>query len=181
VPIKGEVPGLERAAADMLRHYDAGDLGVDRIDGCVIGLTHSEWAWWSWHESLVTAVGAIASGDAVVLFTVPADERAWLDAAFLVRNAGDNTISQLRVLSAAEYTSSATLAFFLVHLTTAATTLFWPDAGGKQTVTRIAPGPLLLEPGSVVELLPAGVGSVGSDWIVSLLMRRTRIHRQRTP
>jgi len=181
MPVRGEYRALDEALADVLAHYQPGLEGIAAVTGCIVALSHPEWAWWAWLETGTTASVSGGATTSQTLFAVPGDERVYLDSAYGIRASGDNTINLLRVNYPADYRSGASGASTLVDLTTAATAIYWPDEGARQTVNNIKRGPILMEPGTTITLHPAGAGASASTFDFLLTMRRTKLIRARAP
>jgi len=177
---KGDIRRLGDALGDWLGNYQiSGAIGV--VEGCYLSLGIEEWAWWAWLEAdvSVSVAGGVAAG--VSVFTVPGDERAWLDSLTIVRATGDNNLDYVRLIHPEGYRSGAVDLLRLLELTTPATGLYWPNTGGGQTVTLAQPGPMLLEPGSLIQLVTDGSGASASTFDYAIRMRRTKMVRAKAP
>jgi len=180
-PATGDIPGLPEAVADWLAHYHPGGEGLNGLSSCVVSLTIEEWALWNWIEVSTQAYTA-AQDSLELMFTVPMDERAWLETALLEIATGDNTMSQIRIQPPAPY-GSGTRDFYILELSTATTPIFWPDTGGVQSNVRyvMGSGPVLLEPGTTIHVLMGGEGVSAGNVRGTFCMRRTKLVRARTP
>jgi len=176
----GVMAGLNQSLISLLANFSPGDLGVCVVDDKLqLSLPVPDWSDWSWVEQGDTA--SIDAGDStdIALFAVPADERALLYGVNLYRASGDNTWSLL-FLTVPPLYSSGTGEYHLVHLSSAATEIYWPR--GDQAVRHSAgESPILLEPGTLVELRPSGAGSAASVATYEILLRRRKIVRAMAP
>jgi len=167
------------ALADILAHYRPSEEGASRIAGCFVSLPIPEWHQYAWMEAASTANIAAGNSDDVTLFTVPADERVWLDNITVDRASGDNTWQALRLQPGAGYGTGGAVQS-LLWLVTADANIWWPHP--PQAITASGgPGPLLLEPGSVIILRPSGAGASISVASYAILMRRMKLVRARAP
>lgn len=179
-PIEGEIQSLDGALRDFLTHYDPGQLPFG-IQTCVITLPLPDWATFSYLVNDVTPSISAGSSDRVNMYRVRQDERAWLDAVRVVRVSGDNNIADVGVTFPARYFEGDDGFGVLTILQTPATNLWWPDRGGKQTINVDVPGPVLLEPNTVVQFLPDGSGVGATVFRFYLWLRRTKIIRAQLP
>lgn len=179
--VRGELRNLDGALSDILSNYQPGAEGIQELQGCVIALTHPEWAFFSWFEINLSASIPAANTDPVEIFTVPADQRIWLDWAMIFRITGDNLVSRITFTPPEDYRSGTADNGSLMRLVTPAALAFWPDSGGVQTPDILMPAPLLLEPGTVVSFIPDGSGVAASTFSSRLMMRRTKLVRARSP
>jgi len=176
----GEIPGISQALLESLLAWRPSELGVCVVDPAVqVVLPYPEWYWYTFVEQLTSPEVAIGSVLPNLLYTVPVNERAWLDGISCIRDSGDNLALDLRIVLPAGY-GSGTRTILLTNLTTADDVIYWP--AGLQTVNRaIGPAPVLLEPGTLVELIPSGAGSATSTWNSAVLLRRTNLVRSMVP
>ncbi len=177
---KGDVVRLNNALLDYMRAYTPSPEGVCYLhDQMAITLPLPEWAWYAWFETLTANLTAGQGTDETV-FTVPGDERIYLDGIVAVRTGGDNNIDGLTVAYPTGYFAGAAVATIIA--VTATTIVFWPDPGGLQTTTYVQGNPpLLLEPGSVIAISPDGSGVSASTVLLQISMRRTKIVRALVP
>jgi len=185
VTVTGDIPGLEQALHDILGHYRAGPdgLGLFGVGGCQVSLPIDNWLQYAWLEHELTASQAAAETDPVVMFTVPTNERAYLDYIHGERESGDNTYINLSLTVPDGYQSGGESGLAnLVVLAAAATRIYWPDDAGTQGVNNVIPGPgLLLEPGTTVELTPSGAGAGATVFRYRVGLRRQKIYRALAP
>jgi len=176
----GVMAGLNSSLLSLLANFSPGDLGVCVVDEKLqLSLTIPDWTSWGWVEGQGAPTIAASSSDPVTIFTVPADERCWLEGAQVARNSGDNTFGFLYVVQPPGYTSGDGR-FNLIQLITAATSIYWPCH--EQVVSRCAGDtPLLLEPGATVLVTPSGAGVSETVASTNLFMRRSKIVRAMAP
>lgn len=175
----GVMAGLNSSLLALLANFSPGDLGVCIVDEKLqLSLPLADWGMWSWIEQGDTASITAASSVPINLFEVPTDERAWLDGFWVTRLSGDNTWKQLKITAPADYRAGNGVAD-LVELVSASTQIYWPNGG--QSTTKQLPGPILLEPGSLVRLIPAGAGVAASVGTYAVLLRRTKLVRALAP
>lgn len=179
----GEIPGLDVAYLQALRQYRPGLLGPCYVGNLLIPtLSVPEWSVWSWLEADAAPSQGAGSTDVVTIFTVPPDERAWLDGVVILRASGDNTIINLDITYPADYRSAAVPAIDLIYLATVNARIFWPDPAGQQTIDHGNPlGPILLEPGCTVRFDPNGAGVAATIWDYKIRLRRTKLIRALSP
>ena len=178
--VVGEYRGLDAALADVLAHYQPGPEGLASVDGCVITLPIEMWGQYAWVERVSASLSA-GQGTAEVLYTVPADERNWLEYIYASRASGDNTVSAFRVIYPEGYFGGASGNLEAAELVTPTTQLYWPDPGGAQTLLMQMPTPAWLEPLTTVSLIPAGAGVGVSVFTSFIRLRRTKLIRHRDP
>jgi len=149
------------------------------ISGCGFSFDIKDWAVWSWAE--LGTISGISAGETAsqTMFTVPDDERAYLDGAYAAINSGDNTISDLDMVYPFPSYGAGNGRVFLAELGTAGTYCYWPHVG--QTINRGVGGPLLLEPGQLVRFGLSGAGAAATEVVFALALRRTKIIRQLVP
>jgi len=176
----GVMAGLNASLIALLANFSPGDLGVCVIDEKLqLSLAVPDWATWAWIDQGSTASISAASSDPVVLFTVPSDERAWLDGVIVERASGDNDWHSLIVTSPADYRSGTGVAV-LLELGTYTASIYWPR-GGQVIRIGIPDAPVLLEPGSLVSVLPDGTGVSATVGDYQIMLRRTKFVRALTP
>lgn len=178
---KGEYRGLPESFRDIFARYTTGQEGPCRVDDELHPvLPIPEWGIFTWWENATLTV-PIASSDFFVAFTVPDNERAWVDAITWQRTGGDNTVDLIQGAVAPGYgTASAILD--MLRLGTAAADGFWPDLGGIQsTLQRQMAGPLLLEPGTVLSVRGGGAGSAETTFAIQVALRRMKLIRALVP
>jgi len=178
--VKGIIENLDLALREYLDAYQPGALGLDGVSTCVIALPVPEWSVYGWSENPTISLTAAQVTDEPV-FTLPLNERAWLQYFIAERSTGDNNIGNLGLTMPAEYRSGAAL----TNVCTAAvagTKLFWPDIAGIVSLDSQAPSePILLEPGSILSISPDGTGASASTWACRLLMKRMKLVRAQAP
>jgi len=176
-----DMPGMDVTIFEVLRAYrqavdaPASSIGTEMQ----VSLPVPAWAEAGYFNAVT--VNLTAGQDTVVsILQIPANERAWLDGVQLSRLTGDNTIEELQIQYPDPYASGNTLR--LIMLTTAATEIWWPDPGGVQTIDRgLVAGPILLEPLSLVRLLPSGAGVGASTVRAEVVRRRIKLIRAEGP
>lgn len=178
----GEIPGLDQALIDVLRAFKPGGVGVCELDPVIqVVLPVSWWMEWAWYETGSVSVPA-SGGDPVTMYTVPQDERNFLEYLTAERTAGDNTFNMFTVDCVDGYRGGADNDLRLLQLTTAGTIAVWPDRAGRQTLTEwVDTWPLMLEPGTTVMLDPAAAGSSASTFKYKIRLLRQKIVRARAP
>jgi len=184
--VKGELPGLDDALLNLLGHYRPGSLGVCVVEpGMRVVLPVESPFVWGWLESLTSPTAGAGDATALLIYTVPMDERNWLDSTYWVQVTGDNLIAALWVVPPAEYGSDPTpdaTTVGILNFSTNPSRAFWPDSGGIQANIQLAvPGPILMEPGTEVYLKPDGTGAATSTWLGQLRLRRTKLVRALAP
>ena len=174
----GVMAGLNASLIALLRNFQPGDLGVCVVDEKIqLSLPIAEWATWGWNQQDTITLGAGASA-VVTVFTVPNDERIWLDYARCGRSSGDNDFRAIQITPPAGYSSLAAN-YSIMSLATLATSIYWPS--GQQTADVDVPGPILLEPGTIIQLLPGGTGVAATNVRIDINMRRTKMVRALAP
>lgn len=176
--VQGNITGLGVALREFLRNYQINE-DFQGISGCVLAMPVEDWASWAWVASGATPSIAAGNSDTITMFTVPDDERAYLDDVYARIDSGDNTINQLIVVQPAGY-GGGNRTLMLLDLTTPATTIYWPS--GQQTIEYGAgPTPKLLEPGALLNVRPSGAGAAASVIEFNFSLRRTKIVRTLQP
>lgn len=177
----GEIPGLQAALLDALRSYAPSDLGVCVLSPTLnVTLPIADWAVWGWIEVATVNLTAAQAGS-ITMFTMPQDERGWMEFITIARDSGDNTINSLNIVQPAGYGSGDRIVT-LMSPSVASTTLFWPDLVSEQTLdatSKVDHSPLLLEPGGYVYFSASGAGASASVFRIRAFMRRTKVIRQR--
>jgi len=179
--VAGDLQNLDGALRDVLSHYQPGSVGLAEITSCMVALTYAEWAWWSWLEAQPSASIAGGSAETIVMYTVPDNERVWLDGVVVRRNGGDNDLDYVDAAWPSDYRSGSLDDIRLVELATNATRLYWPDENGSQAVVLYTPGPILLEPGSQIRMRTGGAGASASVFHWFIRMRRSKLVRALAP
>jgi len=178
--VTGVIENLDLALREYLAAYQPGALGLDGVGGCVISLPIPDWATFSWMENPAASVPAGSSVDLLV-FTVPENERIWMQYFIGERTTGDNTLNGLNLVWPADY-RNGTAPLNICTPTVAVTRLFWPDVGGILTLeSQVGQEPILMEPGTGVYLSPSGAGASVSTFNVVLLLKRTKLIRAQAP
>lgn len=178
-PATGQIQDLPLALREYLRNYYPGGKGLDAINGCFIAFPVPAWAEASVYDSAsMASMGAGASTN-IEFLTVPQNQRWWLDGLRITRASGDNTVNQIQVNYPAGYTNNAT-GMPLIAWSTASAQFFWPDLGQQANIQYMAGGPLLLEPGSKLQINPAGAGVAATVFAYHLQYRRMLLTRAQT-
>lgn len=178
----GVLPGLNEALIALLRNFDPGEYGVGAVDKlCTVTLPIPEWASWAYlHAGVTASVGAGVATD-VVLYTVPADERAYLIHCAAVRLTGDNKLDKLEIVYPEGYYSDVDT-LFLMWYGPAISATYWPEFSQSSSFFSAGPaGPLLLEPGTVVQFHTSGDGVAASTFDYQVMLRRTKLVRAQAP
>lgn len=177
----GEVPGLTQSLISLLRDYRPGDLGIKDLDAAIdVSLPVPEWAWWGWYDEVIGSTVSAGSAADHVVYTVPQDERAWLDSFVMNRAAGDNLTDRLYLTWPTGYFAGEN-SEILIRVASGAQVVAWPDNGGRQDADFIVAGPLLLEPGTTLGYRSTGAGVSGTTFRHHINMRRTKIIRTIVP
>lgn len=181
----GVLGNLDKSLLELLAAYRPGSVGVCWVPPTMLPvLPVPDWSYQTnVQQGTATQVGAGVQAYQTI-YTTPMDIRAWLYAFWVLRSAGDNEIDGLRLSFPGGYTNDA--AEGTVNLVRPATAVgagyvFWPDNGNSQTNALSIPGPILLEPGTQVELSTDGTGVSGTDYVYSIAMRQTKIVLAHTP
>ncbi len=183
-PSYGVFRGVQAALLAFMESYRPGPEGVCAVEAVArVDLPIELWAWWSWMEHVLTASISAGNTDPVTLYTVPLDERCWLDSIILERASGDNDIDGIQLVWPDPYREGGDAnGTELALLSTSAPALWWPDSGGVQAnVDRMRPGPVLLEPGHLIRMTPGGAGVAASTFRAEICMRRTTVTRALVP
>lgn len=177
------MPGVPEAAREMFTQYRPSEQGVCALSPEMnITLPYAEWAWYEWVERMST--GALAAGetDPATVWTVPQDERNYLVHMRVALAGGDNDVQNLRLFSPVGYfASTGDASIVIAQKATPDQTMIWPDPSNIQTLVVWWNGPILLEPGTLVQLTPAGAGVAATTWTVYLALRRSLIVRALVP
>jgi len=177
----GVMAGLNASLLALMANFSPGDLGVCVVDNKLqLTLDVPDWSKWAYVSQGVTPSIDAGSTTNIVLFTVPEDERVWLDGVQVSRNSGDNTWLDIHTLATPDYRSGSG-EYHLMHLDTAGADIYWPMVGETSVLHAAGPYPLLLEPGFTVELAPSGAGVSASVASYRIAMRRTKIVRALAP
>ena len=177
----GNLGGLAQALIHLLANYSPGETGINELDPSLqLTLPYPEWHIWS---SSIVYPYTYSAGESGLkdVFTVPDDERAWFDGIHSRIASGDNKLSNISlVMPAGYYEGSANT--IILGLTTNDTEIFWPDPAGIQTVERLLGWPpLLLEPGTKVQVNLKGSGVSGGIFSTDVLVRRMKLRRAIAP
>jgi len=177
---KGRVRGLDAALRDFLAAYQVGGVGLDGISTCIITLPVTDWGDYGWMEQGQVSLAAGESANET-FFTVPDDERVWLQSILGNRVSGDNTWAGISVVFPEGY-GSGTRSKSMLALSTPATEIQWPDLTGRQTTdNQLDVSPILLEPGATLVVSPGGVGVAVTPFRFYIAMRRTKLIRALAP
>ncbi len=177
-PAVGEIRGLNQAVLEYLANYKVAGEGLNGISNCVIALPIPDWSLWSWLERGTSASVAAGTAANVGVFTVPTDERVYLDSVIVLRTTGDNVIDYIYWAVAAGY-GNGDLTSYLLRLTTPAVPIYWPY--GQQAINQGIGGPLLMEPGTSLSFRTSNVGVAASTFDYLIGMRRTKLIRALAP
>jgi len=179
----GNFPGLTQALLEALAQYQPSEGGVCYINPEISIVLPLEG--WSRVGRTSTADTVLTAGqsDQEPFWTVPADERHWIHAIFMTRTGGDNTISQFYMNYPEGYFTGVT-GVQLIAPDAGQSQMWWPigintgefDAGAHQM-----PGPVMMEPGTVLEVNPNGVGVAISTFHTELLLTTTKLVRALAP
>lgn len=176
----GVMAGLNATLLAWLANFTPGDTGVFHLnDKLQLSLPVPHWSEWSWVQGGASPSIDAGSSDPVVLWTLPSDERALLHAMYVSRATGDNNVDIFSLtMPEGYYSGSSDLR--MLNLDTSASSAFWPHEG-SQTIDNYIKPPVLCEPGTGVNLGPAGVGVAASTFSFTLFMTRTKIVRAMAP
>lgn len=178
----GVVPGLDNALLDSLRNYKVGGEGVDEIAPTMqLTLPVPEWGYYSWFIKGTTPSIPAGSSTVVDFYNVPDDIRMWVDSAYFIIASGDNRVNQFSLSAPVGYYSGADPQIVMADMSTPAIYMMWPDVRGAQTFDYFAGGPVLMEPGSKLQVKPSGAGVGASTITYHVLARATKLIRDRTP
>lgn len=178
----GVMAGINASLISMLRNFSPGDLGVCVVDDKLqLALPISLWDWYAFWERADTASILAGASTPTTLATVPNDERWLLEALRIERTSGDNDLDGVDLVYPAGYFSGDSRSRFLSLASASDGVLFWPDPGGQQTWTQYQAGPILLEPGTVLQVEPDGTGVSATVFRGRIATRRTKIIRAMVP
>lgn len=140
---------------------------------------------WAEYGYVVNGTHNLTAGQATAqtAFAVPGDERGWLDGYSAVRTGGgDGLALGIQITYPAGYRDGAGVAT-LMRLTAGATDVWWPYTGGAhQSVARAIPeGPIFLEPGTLVQIVPNGTGVAATTFDFEIILRRMKLFRANAP
>lgn len=178
--LRGGVQGIERVLRSYFRSMRFGGGTLERIDP-ELKITLEIPDWWCWvsQESGDTASIGAGSTTPVVLYTVNPDERNYLEAVWVNRSSGDNTIDAMDTTQSAPFGSGTT--WLTRHLVTNPATDLWPRWGtGVAGDLALGGFPRLMEPGTQVRLTPSGAGAGASVFAWQVLVKRTVLVRSRS-
>lgn len=178
---KGEMRGLPEAFKDVFRAYRSGDQGPCEVDNELHPvLAIPDWATWSLYSETAATFAATASAYGIG-YTSPDNRRTWLHDVQVSRASGDNTIARLRLVCPEGYFEGGANNV-LLNLSAAANNLWWPDPLGRQTVDGINQGgPILLEPGTTIEVEAQGAGVAITVFDFRLTLMQTKLIRAYIP
>lgn len=179
---KGEIPGLQYAFRDAFAAYSPSQLGPCELDDYLhLVLPIPEWATWSYYSETLASFDATESAYGIG-YTVRTDRRVWVSNIEVARATGDNTIARLRLVCPTGYFEGSANNV-LLNLSAAQTGLYWPDPLGRQTVDGInqGSGPILLEPGTTIEVEAQGAGVSASTFTFRLTTVHTKLVRAMVP
>lgn len=177
----GVMAGLNGSLLALLANFSPGDLGVCIVDEKLqLSLAIPYWSEWSWLETGVTGDQTAGSSANVVVYAIPADERATLLAVRVDRTSGDNTITELSVDFPDAYSGGGGSSFMpIMDPDVSAPTVHWPDLH-PDVSSYVAP-PILLEPTTSIRFQMGGAGVAATEWAYKILMLRTKIVRAIVP
>jgi len=179
----GVMAGLNRSLLALLANFDPGALGVCLVDDKLqLTLPVPDWSTWS-HVAYATVTIGAGLATNTVLYTVPEDERNWLYSVTCFRESGDNLMDRLDLVFPLEYRTLGADGILVLMDVTGLTGVYWPDLGGVQTVTRkVDPtDPLMMEPGTTINLVPDGTGVASSNFYMIAFMKRSKLVRALAP
>lgn len=178
----GVMAGLNASLIALLRNFSPGDVGVCQIDDRLqLSLPIPNWAEWAWLESGTSTSILAGATTTTPVYTVPLDERATLHSLYMVRASGDNLVDLFTLTIPDAYRGGGGSAELrLLNLTTPVASAFWPHEG-SQTVDNYVKPPVLLEPGTVINIAPDGTGVAASTFNYWIYMTRTKIIRALAP
>jgi len=177
----GEIPGLSQTMLESFKDYRPSELGPCYIDPRItVSLPYPEWYKYSWLEQGVASLTAAQSA-AEVIYTVPLNERCYLHGLYATRATGDNTVAGFALIYPSDYTSGGGN-LTLLTVTTFIPVAWWPDPGDIQGLDTNMPGdPLLLEPGTIIELDPGAAGASASTFNFNIMLTRFKLVRSLAP
>jgi len=174
--------GLDTTLRELLRGYMPSDGGP-----CIIGNEISmsiplpaSMEWSSFTSAEITL--AAAEADPTTVYTIPNDERFWLEFVMTNRRSGDNLFNAIEIEWPAGYWRGETAVQQLL-IVTAAGNVFWPDPAAVQAGLAIplAHVPLLLEPGTIIRCDPTAAGVSATVVRVLLVGRTSKVVRHLAP
>lgn len=179
---RGTLPGMDATLLGLFANYNPGELGVAELsERFNLTFPYDLWAWYAFYKEALTENWPAGSTTTVTIYTVPTNRRLWFQGFSCERSSGDNLMNQLMISYPTGYYEGTDFQPMLLDLTSPATILCWPDEGGRQASTRWMPGPILLEPGTQVQLKPSGAGAAVTKFEYSILGRMTDLVRDSTP
>jgi len=178
----GVIPGLETAIAAILRNYNPGDIGICEVmDKLQLSLSVPYWAEYPWYNIERTAAVAGGFGGAITVYTVPMDRRYLVQAITAERvSGGDGSLTYIQLVPPGENVSAgAGTVVRLAQVEGNDNNMSWPNKAGVTTVAEIfhVPSPLLLEPGTLIQIRTAGTGVSATEWdteVVGVMIPITR-------
>jgi len=179
--VSGLLNGLNTVMSSLFVNFSPGDQGITLLDDqMTVNLAVPSALEWGWVDEGVTSSIAGGSNSGVNLIVIPRDERSFLLSASVTRVSGDNLAHLLRIYQPPGYGLGLRM-LTLVNATVPVIDLSWPPF--DQPMHRHGPltGPILLEPGAIVEFVPSGAGAGASVFNYEILQTRTKIVRARQP
>lgn len=176
----GVMPGLNSSLIDLLQNYRPGDLGICNLDEKItLTLNYPEWAWYVWMVQPANITIPASQGADEIVYTIPGDRRAYLEAYSVTRASGDNDFDYFFVDHPDGYWEGGAQAQeVLIRPVSAATVLMWPDVAFTQTISLYSPSPKLLEPGTQIGFRSGATGVSETVFTVRLCMRMTKLVRE---
>jgi len=169
----GVLPGLEESLKAILRNYRPGDIGICEVaDKLQLSMPLPYWGEYPYYTVGRTASVTAASTDPIVVYTVPMDRRYLLQDVQWQNVSGDNLANLIQIdVPAANITTNG--GKFVLSNIAAAVVQSWPVYDAGDLIWVASAGPKLLEPGTVIELVPSGAGVAATlfdYWISGMLI-----------
>lgn len=179
--LMGWVSNLDVVLCDILVHYRPEQRGLDSVSSqAIVTLPTPDWAHYAWLAYSLQTVAASSSG-LETIYTVPDNLRLWCESVVVQRQSGDNNAYGIVIIQPEGYFTGSPAHDRVIQLVSADADVFWPDPGGRQDVQWTIPGPMLLEPGTIIRLDPDGSGVGETIFRAWVRGRAMKITRARTP
>jgi hypothetical protein len=177
----GNLGGLAQALIHLLANYNPGESGISELaSNLQLTLPVPDWGLWALTVIYPYTYTGGESGLETV-FTVPDDERAYLQAVHSRIASGDNKVSNIALVAPAAYQEGTGVAY-LVGTSASVDEIFWPDPGAVQTPDHLLNhSPLLLEPGTRIQVNLDGDGVSSGILDTKLLLLKSKLIRAQTP